>query len=604
VSERTEPERDAPPGVRLLSGRYRLGQILGYGGMAEVYRARDIRLDRDVAVKMLRSDLARDPAFQARFRREAQSAAGLNHPMIVSVYDTGEDQSHAPPLPYIVMEYVPGHTLREVLLTGGRVTPDRAIEIVMGVCEALEYSHRSGIVHRDIKPGNVMILPDGSIKVMDFGIARAVAQSTSTVTQTAAVMGTAQYLSPEQARGEKVDARSDLYSAGVVLYELLTGQPPFQGDSPVAVAYQHVRESAVPPSDLDGELSGDTKSDDIDAVVMKALAKNPANRYQTAGQFRDDLGRILTGRRVLATPLLREPVSRPPATARRRPRDRRRARRALLLVGALVLLAAGAVVGGLLLARSSHSDEQPVVPPVRGLSLQAAEKLITENGLRWKAVPVKNSAAVDTVLGSDPVVGKKVARNSIVTLTYSSGPGDKLVPADLVGLAPQDAEQKLRMLGFRYSVNAVQGLNVPPGRVASTSPLGGAKADPRTVTVVLNVANDRTTVPDLFGDSLAVAQSKLDGADLQVQVVETNSLTSDGQVLAQSVPPQTVVARSSVVTITVTHLVKPSPTPTPTTKRSPTPSSSPSAAPSGKPSKPTASAKPPPPRGSPAGPNR
>jgi serine/threonine-protein kinase len=257
-----------------------------------------------------------------------------------------------------------------------------------------------------------------------------------------------------------------------------------------------------------------------------------------------------------------------------------------------------------LLARSSHSDEQPVVPPVRGLSLQAAEKLITENGLRWKAVPVKNSAAVDTVLGSDPVVGKKVARNSIVTLTYSSGPGDKLVPADLVGLAPQDAEQKLRMLGFRYSVNAVQGLNVPPGRVASTSPLGGAKADPRTVTVVLNVANDRTTVPDLFGDSLAVAQSKLDGADLQVQVVEANSLTSDGQVLAQSVPPQTVVARSSVVTITVTHLVKPSPTPTPTTKRSPTPSSSPRAAPSGKPSKPTASAKPPPPRGSPAGPHR
>jgi serine/threonine-protein kinase len=568
--------------------------------MAEVYRARDIRLDRDVAVKILRTDLARDPTFQARFRREAQSAAGLNHPMIVSVYDTGEDQRHSPPLPYIVMEYVPGQTLREVLHTGGRVTPNRAIEIVMGVCEALEYSHRSGIVHRDIKPGNVMILPDGSIKVMDFGIARAVAQSTSTVTQTAAVMGTAQYLSPEQARGEKVDARSDLYSTGVVLYELLTGQPPFQGDSPVAVAYQHVRESAVPPSDLDGDLSDGTTAGDVDAVVMKALAKNPANRYQTAAEFRDDLGRILTGRRVLATPLLREPASRPPTAARRRPRVAGRSRRALLLVGLLVLLAAGAVGGGLLLARNSRSDDRPVVPPVRGLMLDAAKKLLIENGLEVKARPVKNSNPVDTVLGSDPVVGTRVAKNSVVSLTYSSGPGVQPIPPDLVGLAPADAEQQLRTKGFRFTQRSVQALNVRPGRVASTSPLGGAIVDPQTVTVVLNVANDQTTVPDVVGQDVTVAQNQLASADLQVQTLQTDSTGPDGQVIAQSIDGQTAVTRATVVTITVTHHVAPSPKPAPTSKQSPTPSSRPSATPS----KPTASATPSPPRGSSGSPTR
>ena len=243
----TEPRR--------LGDRYELGEVLGYGGMAEVHRGRDIRLGRDVAVKTLRVDLAREQSFQARFRREAQSAASLNHPAIVAVYDTGESMLDGVPVPYIVMEYVDGRTLRDLLKTERFLMPTRALEIEAEILKALDYSHRNGIIHRDIKPANVMLTRSGDVKVMDFGIARSVAQASAAVTQTAAVIGTAQYLSPEQARGEQVDARSDVYSAGCLLYELLTGTPPFTGDSAVAVAYQHVREDPIPPSRLNPDIS-------------------------------------------------------------------------------------------------------------------------------------------------------------------------------------------------------------------------------------------------------------------------------------------------------------------------------------------------------------
>src|SRR4051795_7752756 len=236
---------------RLVGARYELGELIGYGGMAEGHRGRDSRLNREVAIKVLRADLARDPSFLNRFRREAHSAAGLNHPSIVAVYDTGEDAGpDGTPQPFIVMEYVHGRTLRDIVKSEGRLPARRAMEIVAEVCSALDFSHRNGIIHRDVKPGNVMITRTGAVKVMDFGIARAVADNAATVTQTAAVIGTAQYLSPEQARGENVDARSDVYSTGVLLFELITGSPPFTGDSPVAVAYQHVRENAPPPSSL------------------------------------------------------------------------------------------------------------------------------------------------------------------------------------------------------------------------------------------------------------------------------------------------------------------------------------------------------------------
>src|SRR4051812_27848253 len=279
----------------LLGGRYQVGELLGYGGMAEVRKGRDLRLGRDVAIKLLRPDLARDDTFQMRFRREAQNAAALNHPANVAVYDTGEERGPAgESLPYIVMEFVNGRTLKEVLPAEGRLQPRRALEITAEICAAIEFSHRHGIIHRDIKPGNVMLTQTGQIKVMDFGIARALASGASTMTQTSAVIGTAQYLSPEQARGESVDGRSDVYATGpprypprgrpggggaggrpavpppgCVLFGLLWGPPPFVGDSPVSVAYQHVREEPKAPS-----LSNRDVSPAVDSIVLKALAKN------------------------------------------------------------------------------------------------------------------------------------------------------------------------------------------------------------------------------------------------------------------------------------------------------------------------------------------
>ena len=291
-----------PP--RWISERYELGPALGYGGMSEVHGGRDVRLGRDIAIKILRADLARDPQFQIRFRREAQNAASLNHPAIVAVYDTGETPTPDVPLPYIVMEYVAGRTLRDIVKTQGPMEPARVCEVLADVCAALDYSHRNGIVHRDVKPANVMITPAGAVKVMDFGIARAISDAQPAVTQTAAVIGTALYLSPEQARGESVDARSDVYATGCVLFELLTGDPPFTGDSPVAVAYQHVREDPRSPSEAHPGVPPE-----LDAITLKALAKNPSNRYQSAEEMREDLLRVLQGSRPSA-PLVMTPEQR------------------------------------------------------------------------------------------------------------------------------------------------------------------------------------------------------------------------------------------------------------------------------------------------------
>ena len=564
MSEQNEPNPGAAtPGVRLLSGRYQLAGILGYGGMAEVYKARDVRLDRDVAIKILRSDLARDPTFQARFRREAQSAAGLNHPMIVSVYDTGSDARNDPPLPYIVMEYVDGHTLREVIQLDGRLTQRRALEIVVDVCAALDYSHRAGIVHRDIKPGNVMITTDGSVKVMDFGIARAVAQSTSTVTQTAAVMGTAQYLSPEQARGESVDYRSDLYSTGVVLYELLTGRPPFQGDSPVAVAYQHVREDPVPPSDLEPDLSAD-----VDAVVMKTLAKNPANRYQNASELSDDLGRILAGRHVLATPLLREERPRVAPTPRKaRPRQ---SRRRLLLICLLTLLAAAAVAGGLLLSRDhSGASKDVAVPPLQRVTLTEAKRLLESSDLRVGVLTGKNSPLPQlTVLSSTPTVGTKVAKNTKIAITFSTGPSSAQIPFDVIGKTQQAAEQELNKAGFQTTVQLVVTPDKPVGTVSGTSPQPGSIVF-TTQQVTLKVENSQTVTPAVVGYSLEEAQNLLRQADLDYSVVQAPTVGTSGLVLTQSLPSGQREKRAAPITITVSSPVTPSPTPTRTPKPAP-----------------------------------
>src|ERR1700733_11354209 len=433
---------------RLLGGRYELDGVVGRGGMAEVYRARDIRLDRIVAVKTLRDDLARDQTFQARFRREAQSAASLNHPSIVAVYDTGEDMVGHTPVPYIVMEYVDGRTLRDLLRDDRRLLPERALEITDGVLRALDYSHRNGIVHRDIKPGNVMLTRTGDVKVMDFGIARAVSDAQATMTQTAQVIGTAQYLSPEQARGERVDARSDLYSTGCLLYELLTGRPPFTGDSPVAIAYQHVREAPVPPSRIDPELPPW-----CDAIVLKAMEKDPADRYQSAGEMRNDIQRALSGAPVAASihhaemynpgprgmgqhPPRRAgstsaipPYQYGPPTGANRAGDYgeppRRQAWPWVLVGAIVLL----------LVAGSIS-----VPAVTGLPLAQARADIVKANLVVGPVTNRASATVPSgnVISTNPADGTNVKAHSSVSLVVSAGEAKKIVP-NVTGMQEQAA---------------------------------------------------------------------------------------------------------------------------------------------------------------------
>ncbi|MER5612698.1 protein kinase [Streptomyces sp. NPDC002215] len=262
-------------------GRYRMTHRLGRGGMAEVFAAEDVRLGRTVAVKLLRSDLAEDPVSKARFTREAQSVAGLNHHAIVAVYDSGEDVVGGATVPYIVMELVEGRTIRDLLISAEAPPPEQALIIVSGVLEALAYSHQHGIVHRDIKPANVIITNSGAVKVMDFGIARALHGAQSTMTQTGMVMGTPQYLSPEQALGKAVDHRSDLYATGCLLYELLAMRPPFTGETPLSVVYQHVQDIPVPPSDVLGSVPPE-----LDGLVMRSLAKDPDDRFQSAEEMR------------------------------------------------------------------------------------------------------------------------------------------------------------------------------------------------------------------------------------------------------------------------------------------------------------------------------
>jgi serine/threonine protein kinase len=313
--DNTEQINSAPEGLleqtsrpiggtpRQLSARYELQELTRYTSMAEVHRARDLRLDRDVAVKILRADLARDPVFYLRFKREAQNSASLNHPAIVEVYDTGEAEVAGGPLPYIVMEYVDGESLRDIIHAHGALSPRRVIEIIADVCAALDFTHKHGLVHRDVKPANILLNRAGAVKLTGFDIARASTDTRSALQSDAhSIIGTALYMSPEQARGEAIDARTDIYSLGCTMFELLTGRPPFQGDQPVAVAYQHVREEPPVPSTINPDIPWQ-----LDAVVLNSLNKNPANRYQTAATMRADLIRVLGNQKPTAPRVMRDP---------------------------------------------------------------------------------------------------------------------------------------------------------------------------------------------------------------------------------------------------------------------------------------------------------
>ena len=558
---------------RLLGGRYELDGVVGRGGMAEVYRARDIRLDRVVAVKTLRDDLARDQTFQARFRREAQSAASLNHPSIVAVYDTGEDTAGPTHVPYIVMEYVDGRTLRDLLRDDRRLLPERALEITDGVLRALDYSHRNGIIHRDIKPGNVMLTRTGEVKVMDFGIARAVSDSQATMTQTAQVIGTAQYLSPEQARGERVDSRSDLYSTGCLLYELLTGRPPFLGDSPVAIAYQHVRENPIPPSRLDPEIPPWA-----DSIVLKAMAKDPGQRYQTAGEMRTDIQRALSGVPVAAprtaaygaaamgATMTASPTRAIPGYEYGPPEDyppeRRRRTWWWWVAGALLVLA---VIGGVAYAFFGSGSGGNAVPQVNGLPVAQAEAQVRSAGLVPKVVTQpSNTISKGDVINTNPPNGNKVPANTVVTLYVSGGPSKIAVP-DVVGLSQTTAENKLSQ--FTVKTQTDNASSKPAGTVVRQDPAGGTQLLPGS-TVVIYVSGGGISVPDVRNNPAGTAQTILRNDGFQVNTVTTAGPpgTLPGYVFNQSPAGGSSAPHGSTVTIYVEPNNQPTPTPS-----SPTP---------------------------------
>ncbi|RDI30602.1 serine/threonine-protein kinase [Rhodococcus sp. AG1013] len=563
---------------RNLSSRYELGEILGFGGMSEVHLGRDLRLSRDVAIKVLRADLARDPTFYLRFRREAQNAAALNHPAIVAVYDTGEAETDAGPLPYIVMEYVDGDTLRDLIRTEGPLQPRRAMEIIADVCAALDFSHRNGIVHRDIKPANIMINRAGAVKVMDFGIARAIADSSSPMTQTAAVIGTAQYLSPEQARGDQVDARSDVYSLGCVLFEVLTGEPPFKGDSPVAVAYQHVREDPKLPS-----LVNPAVPRAMDSVILKAMAKNPANRYQSAAEMRSDLVRVLGGQRPSAPMVLTDedrttmfgavdggagtgagyqaepartatataapaaiPASAPPVKKRNTTRN------------VLVALAALVVVGiiGVFTFSLLSTPTKVTVPTVAGLSAQEAEaKLRTVN--LDTTIQSRPDAVVanGNVIGTNPTSGSSVDENSTVTLVVSSGPEQVQVPK-LAGLTQDEAIQALNAAGLRLDDTVERAPSDPSqlDMVVGQEPSAGAKTNlDSTVVVVLGSGPEQVRVPNVVGQTIDVAQPNIEGAGFKVEVEKVDSGKPEGQVISSSPSGGSSAAKGDTITVRVSN---------------------------------------------------
>ncbi|MFF1677567.1 Stk1 family PASTA domain-containing Ser/Thr kinase [Streptomyces sp. NPDC058256] len=551
---------------RRLGGRYELGQVLGRGGMAEVYLAHDTRLGRQVAVKTLRADLARDPSFQARFRREAQSAASLNHPAIVAVYDTGEDYIDGTSIPYIVMEYVDGSTLRELLHSGRRLLPERTLEMTIGILQALEYSHRAGIVHRDIKPANVMLTRNGQVKVMDFGIARAMGDSGMTMTQTSAVIGTAQYLSPEQAKGEQVDARSDLYSTGCLLYELLTVRPPFIGDSPVAVAYQHVREEPQPPSVFDPELTPE-----MDAIVLRALVKDPDYRYQSADEMRADIEACLDGQPVAATAAMGSVGyggygADQPTTALRsadagatsmlppmnpddgsygyddRP-DRRRQKKSntstILLVLAGILVLVGAIlIGKYVFPGDNAADTNVKVPTLVGETKADATKLLTNSDLVVGTVTEQacEEQPKGSICSQDPVADTKVDKNSTVNLVVSTGAPKVTVP-DVTGLTFDKAESQLTDKGFKVEKKEEES-DRPAGVVTAQDPKGDTEQEKgTTITLTVAIEKKQSTVPDVAGKSCDDAKQQMTTNNLVGTCVdvETDDANLVGKVI-QTVP--------------------------------------------------------------------
>ena len=567
------------PEPTIIAGRYEVGELLGRGGMAEVRKGNDTRLGRVVAIKRLRTDLASDATFQARFRREAQSSASLNHPSIVAVYDTGEevkDDGSGGEIrqPYIVMEYVAGRTLRDILREGRKILPERALEITSDVLSALDYSHRAGIIHRDIKPGNVMLTPSGDVKVMDFGIARAVSDAASTMTQTAAVVGTAQYLSPEQARGETVDSRSDVYSAGCLLYELLTGRPPFVGDSPVSVAYQHVREQPAPPSDHDTALPPE-----VDAIVMKSLAKRVEDRYQSAAAMRNDIERYLAGRpvqAVVAPPPIAAGGADTPATAvvplneataaapTPEPEDEVRGPRTWLLVLLGAIIIALIAVGAFFMPKLfDDTPKQVAVPNVVGKTQARASALLGKAGLQVSVQQQpSDTVKADLVISQDPRGGQGAYADpgTTVTLNISTGPPDVTMPP-VVDVPVKQAKQLLESdpYGFKVTVKEEES-DKPEGTVLESSPAAGQSVTSGPTTqVTLLVSQGPHKIPDVVHLTKQKAEQKLRDAGFKPVVVDDNQSTQKKGTVTKQSPKSGRAAKGTEVVIWVSTYEEPLP---------------------------------------------
>ncbi|MCP9958235.1 Stk1 family PASTA domain-containing Ser/Thr kinase [Streptomyces sudanensis] len=568
---------------RRLGGRYELGSVLGRGGMAEVYLAHDTRLGRTVAVKTLRADLARDPSFQARFRREAQSAASLNHPAIVAVYDTGEDYVDGVSIPYIVMEYVDGSTLRELLHSGRKLLPERTLEMTVGILQALEYSHRAGIVHRDIKPANVMLTRTGQVKVMDFGIARAMGDAGMTMTQTAAVIGTAQYLSPEQAKGETVDARSDLYSTGCLLYELLTVRPPFIGDSPVAVAYQHVREEPQPPSVFDPEITPE-----MDAIVLKALVKDPDYRYQSADEMRADIEACLDGQPVAATAAMgaaggygyphpdqqttamhpADPGAQtsmlPPmnpddggygyddrgAGRRRQPQKKSNASTILLVLAGVLVL-----VGAILIGKSVFKEDvirQVTVPSLVGKTYAEAEKTAGGSGVKVSNMGGERcEQPKGTICRQQPVANgtAQMQENGTIEVWVSEG-AEKVKVPNVLEQSRDLATTNLENEDFKVKV-VTEESEKTEGTVIRQDPEGGTEQEKGTEVTITIAVKGKVSVPRVVDSQFDNAKAQLETLKFQVVREDVDSDKPAGQVVDQNPKPDERVSEGSSITLRV-----------------------------------------------------
>ena len=540
----------------VVDGRYEVRALLARGGMATVYEAVDLRLDRVVALKVMHAHLADDPDFVSRFEREAKAAARLTHPHVVGVYDQGKADGHV----YLAMEYVPGRTLRDVMKQFGPLTPEQALVLLDPILEALEAAHGAGFVHRDIKPENVLISDDGRVKVADFGLARAVETSNSSATQ-GMIIGTVAYLSPEQVERGDADGRSDVYAAGILLFEMITGQVPHAGDSPLSVAYKHVNSDVPAPSTINAAVPAD-----VDALVITATRRDPEQRYQDAADFLADVRRV---RSVLPRPRpftdSRDTLvvdasmtqriaagARPPQQpAPAQPRRSHKGRWIALIIALAVVLAA---VGGWLVAGSILAPKVPV-PSIVGQTQVDATATLQAAGLTLAVSEQQFSetAPLDTVITSDPEPGGQVAEGGTVDAVISKGPERYLVP-DVTGMTPDAAAAAIT------AANLVAGAQteafddtVAVGSVSGTEPEIGASLKPGTsVSILISKGPKPVPVPDVDAKKSAAAQSALTDVGLLPVVTEKYSeKVPEGQVIKVTPKPGTVVNSGTEVELVV-----------------------------------------------------